>query len=58
MDGMKAGEFRSDLMPSLATAFFIGGLWHQFAYWAEHFEDYTIEIVQDQAMNMVINSLS
>jgi TetR/AcrR family transcriptional regulator, fatty acid metabolism regulator protein len=57
IEGIKSGEFRSTLMPSVATAFIIGALWHQLAYWAEHFQDFSLEIMKAQAIDLVLSSI-
>lgn len=57
IDGMKTGEFRSILIPSLSASFFIGGVWSLMEYWANHFEDYTLDIIKKQVGKLVESSL-
>lgn len=55
--GMKAEEFRSTLIPSLAASYFIGGVWSLMEYWAENSADYNYEIIREQVSSFAINSL-
>ncbi len=57
IEGIKTEEFRNSIMPSIAASFIIGGIWHQLAYWAEFFNDYTLEIIKSQAIEFVLKSL-
>ena len=57
IEGMKAGEFRSSLIPSLSASFFIGGVWSLMEYWAENFNDYTLDIIKEQVGKLAENSL-
>lgn len=57
IEGMKAGEFRASLIPSLSASFFIGGVWSLMEYWAENFNDYTLDIIKEQVGKLAENGL-
>ncbi len=57
IEGMKTEEFRASLIPSLSTSFFIGGVWSLMEYWANHFNDYTLDIIREQVGKLVESSL-
>lgn len=55
--GIDCGDFRKDLIPTFATTYFIGALWHILSFWAEHFEDYNIEIIKNETQKLLFNGI-
>lgn len=55
--GIKSEEFRSSLIPSLAASFYIGGVWSLMEFWAENFNDYSMEIINEQVARLASSSL-